>query len=253
MKKAKTALITGASKRVGKSIAIFLAKKGYNIAIHFNESRKDSLQLEKEIMALGVQAKCFKLNLEKVNNIKAWFINVNKYFGVINLLINNASTFNYDSLKTSTLKSFDSHMNVNLKAPFFLSKIFVESLKNKNGNIINIIDQRVLNITPYFTTYTLSKCALYTLTKSLALSLAPNIRVNAIGPGPTLKSKRQTEKEFKDQILRTPLKKQVSLSEVNKSVNFLLENESITGQLILLDSGQNLGWAHTKSKKFVED
>ena len=253
MKKAKTALITGASKRVGKSIAIFLAKKGYNIAIHFNESRKESLQLEKEIMAMDVQAKCFKLNLEKVNDIKNWFINVNRYFGVINLLINNASTFNYDSLKTSTLKSFDSHMNVNLKAPFFLSKIFVESLKNKNGNIINIIDQRVLNITPYFTTYTLSKCALYTLTKSLALSLAPNIRVNAIGPGPTLKSKRQTEKEFKDQILRTPLKKQVSLSEVNKSVNFLLENESITGQLILLDSGQNLGWAHTKSKKFVED
>ena len=253
MSKFKTALITGASKRIGKSIAIFLAKKGYNIALHFNDSVKESKQLENEICNLGVKTKCFRLNLKKIGEIDSWYKNVIKFFGEVNVLINNASTFDYDSLKTSSLTTFENHFDVNLKAPFFISKVFVESLKGKKGNIINIIDQRVLNITPYFTSYTLSKCALYTLTKSLALSLAPKIRVNAIGPGPTLKSKRQTEQEFKNQILRTPLKKQVSLFEINNSVDFLLNSESITGQLLLLDSGQNLGWAHTKSKKFIED
>ena len=253
MSKFKTALITGASKRIGKSIAIFLAKKGYNIALHFNDSVKESKQLENEICNLGVKTKCFRLNLKKIDEIDSWYKNVIKFFGEVNVLINNASTFDYDSLKTSSLTTFENHFDVNLKAPFFISKVFVESLKGKKGNIINIIDQRVLNITPYFTSYTLSKCALYTLTKSLALSLAPKIRVNAIGPGPTLKSKRQTEQEFKNQILRTPLKKQVSLFEINNSVDFLLNSESVTGQLLLLDSGQNLGWAHTKSKKFMED
>ena len=253
MSKFKTALITGASKRIGKSIAIFLAKKGYNIALHFNDSVKESKQLENEICNLGVKTKCFRLNLKKIGEIDSWYKNVIKFFGEVNVLINNASTFDYDSLKTSSLTTFENHFDVNLKAPFFISKVFVESLKGKKGNIINIIDQRVLNITPYFTSYTLSKCALYTLTQSLALSLAPKIRVNAIGPGPTLKSKRQTEQEFKNQILRTPLKKQVSLFEINNSVDFLLNSESITGQLLLLDSGQNLGWAHTKSKKFIED
>ena len=249
----KTALITGSSKRIGKSIALSLAKKGYNIAIHYNKSKIEAEKVVNEIKFLGVNAKSFKLNLEDINKVKFFFNSVTKYFNSVDLLINNASIFEYDSLKSSTIKSVDQHLNVNFKAPFFLIKFFVEQLGKKNGDVINIIDQRVLNITPYFTSYTISKSALYTLTKSLALSLAPKVKVNAIAPGPTLKSKRQTEKEFRNQIARTPLKNQVQLSEINKAIDLLINNKSITGQLISLDSGQNLGWAHTKSKKFIDD
>ena len=161
--------------------------------------------------------------------------------------------FEYDSLKSSSMMSYNKHMDINLKAPFFLSKYFHEYLGNKKGNIINILDQRVVNLTPYFISYTLSKSALWTLTQSLALSLAPKIRVNAIGLGPTLKSYRQTKKQFDQQIMRTPLKKQVKLLEINNTIDLILNSESITGQLFLLDSGQNLGWANTRSKKFIED
>ncbi len=251
--KTKTALITGSSKRIGKSIALSLAKKGYNIAIHYNNSKIEAEKVVDEIKLMGVNAKCFKFNLENISKIEFFFNSIIEYFDSIDLLINNASIFEYDSLKSSTIKSLDQHLNINFKAPFFLIKFFVEQLGSKNGDIINIIDQRVLNITPYFTSYTISKSALYTLTKSLALSLAPKVKINAIAPGPTLKSKRQTEKEFKDQILRTPLKNQVQLSEINKAIDLLINNKSITGQLISLDGGQNLGWAHTRSKKFIDD
>ena len=144
-------------------------------------------------------------------------------------------------------------MNVNLKVPFFLSQNFVKYLRGKNGLIINLIDQRVKNITPYFTSYTLSKSALYTLTKSLSLSLAPNIRVNGISPGPTLMSKNQNLGQFKKQILRTPLKKQVKLSEINSAINYLINNLSVTGEVLTLDSGQSLGWTHSKSRIFKTD
>ena len=119
--------------------------------------------------------------------------------------------------------------------------------------IINIIDQRVKNITPYFTSYTLSKSALYTLTKSLSIFLAPNIRVNGISPGPTLKSKNQTQNQFNAQIRRTPLKKQIGLDEINNAINYLINNKSVTGEILTLDSGQSLGWANSKSKVFSTD
>ena len=252
-RKKKIVLITGSSKRIGRSIAISLAKKGYDIALHYNKSKKESENLKKEIISFGVRAESFKLNLQNTKLIKPFFEKIRKKFGIVEILINNASTFELDSLKTSTLESYDNHFNVNLKAPFFLSKYFLENLKGKKGNIINILDQRVLNISPYFTTYTISKVALSTMTKSLALSLAPKVRVNGIAPGPTLKSKRQTNNEFDKQILRTPLKKRVSLNEINNGVDFLINNEALTGQILFFDSGQNMGWAHTKSEKFIDD
>ncbi|MDC3091147.1 SDR family oxidoreductase [Rickettsiales bacterium] len=249
----KTVLITGSSKRVGRSIAKKLAQKGFNIAIHYNKSKKESDSLQNELKIYKVKVKTFKLDLKKTSRIKSFFKKIVNYFGEINVLINNASTFEFDSLKNATINSYDNHLDVNLKAPFFLSKYFVQALGEKKGNIINILDQRVMNTTPYFTSYTISKSALLTLTKSLALSLAPKIRVNAIAPGPTLKSKRQTKEEFNKQILRTPLRKKVPLEEINNSIIFLLKNETITGQTILLDSGQNMGWANTKSTKFIDD
>ena len=120
------------------------------------------------------------------------------------MLVNNASAFEFDTIKETNTEIFDKHISVNLKAPFFLTNLFVKQLQNKNGLIINIIDQRVKNITPYFSSYTLSKSGLYALTKNSSLFLSPNIRVNGISPGPTLKSKNQTTKQFKDQVKRTP-------------------------------------------------
>ena len=230
-----------------------MAKKGYNIAVHYNKSDKESKSLVKELRALGCVAKSFKLDLFDTKSIEPFFKKIINYFGGVDLLINNASIFELDSLKSCSLLSLDKHLNINLKAPFFLSKCFVQGLSNRKGNIINILDQRVLNITPYFTSYTVSKCALWTLTQSLALSLAPRVKVNAIAPGPTLKSERQSKTQFLQQIKRTPLKQQVSLQDINSSINLLLDSKSITGQLILLDSGQNLGWAHSKSKNLIDD
>ena len=141
-----------------------------------------------------------------------------------------------------------------LDAPVFLCKNFVNQLPKKcKGNIINIIDQRVWNLTPHFTSYTLSKSALWTLTQTLALSLSPNIRVNAIGPGPTIKSKMQTTKEFEKQYKRMPLKRQVNLKEITESINLLINSPSITGQMIALDSGQHLGWAQNNNKKLNKE
>ena len=156
-------------------------------------------------------------------------------------------------MRNTNYEIFDSHVNVNLKAPFFLSKYFVKKLKKKNGLIINIIDQRVKNITPYFTSYTLSKSALYTLTKSLSIFLAPKIRVNGISPGPTLKSKNQTLTQFKNQIKRTPMMRQVKLDEINTAIDYLINNISVTGEVLTIDSGQSLGWANSKSKVFSTD
>ena len=253
MSERKKVLITGASKRIGKSIALNLAKHGYDIAIHYNKSKTSAVNLVEELNSLKVRSSIFKLDLMKIDKIEEWFDEINKVFGTVNVLINNASVFEYDSLKSSSLSSLNKHLDINLKAPFLLSKFFVKNLKSQKGNIINILDQRVLNISPYFISYTISKSALHTLTKSLALSLAPKIRVNAVAPGPTLRSIRQNEKEFKEQIKRTPLQNQVSLNEINNAINFLLNNKSVTGQTIMVDSGQNLGWAHTKSKKFIDD
>ena len=249
----KTALITGCSKRIGRSMALYLGKKGYNIAAHYNSSKSDSCELVTELNNMGVQAKSFQLDLNKVKNIENFYKKVITHFKKVDILINNASIFELDSLATTSIEILEKHLNVNFKAPYLFSKFFVENNNKNKGNIINIIDQRVMNITPYFLSYTISKSALWTMTRSLAMSLAPNIRVNAIAPGPTLQSKRQSSKQFIAQIKRTPLKKQVKLEEINEALSFILNTESLTGQLFLLDSGQNMGWSHAKSKTLIDD
>ena len=162
-----------------------------------------------------------------------------KYF---DCLINNASLFENDKLENFSSKSWENHISTNLKAPALLSKEFSKNIKGKNNNIINIIDQRVFKLTPYFFSYTLSKTGLYTLTKTSAMSLSPNIRVNGIAPGPTIKNKRQSQKHFKNQYLSTPLKQQVDVEEICNAVDFFIKNISITGQVLAIDSGQSLNW-----------
>ena len=174
--------------------------------------------------------------------------------GYINCLINNASTFELDNIENIKKKDWDYHLNTNVWAPIFLIQQFIKNLpKKKDGNIINILDQRVINLTPFFTTYTLTKSMLWTLTQTLAMSLAPQIRVNAIGPGPTIKSKRQTNIQFKRQYKSVPLKKSVNPSEIANTVLYILKSKSLTGQLINIDSGQHLGWAQSDNKKIIDE
>ena len=252
MKIYKKVLITGGAQRIGMSIARHLSKNGFDIAVQYNNSTANVEKLRKSLDKSS-NFMAFQQDFSKNNNFENFFKLIKKKFGKIDVLINNASAFEFDTVKTTSYEIFDKHIDVNLKTPFFLSKCFVENLKNNNGLIINIIDQRVKNITPYFTSYTISKSALYSLTKSMALFLAPKIRVNGISPGPTLKSKNQTIKQFKDQIDRTPLKKQIGLDEINNAVDYIFKNKSITGEVLTLDSGQSLGWANSKSKVFSTD
>jgi len=254
MKNYNSALITGGAQRIGASILEYLAKRKFKIVAQYNKSESEVKLIKKKLNEYNLDLHFMKYDFENLNKLEGFFKSAEKKIGKFDVLINNASSFEFDTIRSTDFKKFDLHINVNLKAPYFLSKYFAKSLgKKKEGLIINLLDQRVKNITPYFTSYTVSKYGLYALTKSLALNLAPNIRVNAIAPGPTLQSKNQTKSQFNSQVLRTPLMKQVKLDEINESVGYLINNMSVTGQVLTLDSGQSLGWSNTRSKKFEND
>ena len=239
---AKKIIITGGATRIGAAIARKLSSSNVEIVIHFNKSKSKAEKLKKELQNRGAKVYLVKGDLSKesdLNKIVKFSKFKLKYF---DCLINNASLFENDKLENFNTKSWGEHLRTNLRTPALLSKEFARNIKGKNNNIINIIDQRVFKLTPYFFSYTISKTGLYTLTKTSAMSLAPNIRVNGIAPGPTIKNKRQSEKHFKKQYLATPLKKQVNVSEICNAVDFFIKNRSITGQVLAIDSGQNLNW-----------
>ena len=227
---------------MGAAIAKKLSGPNVEIVIHYNKSKLNAEKLQKELKKNKTKVWLVKGDLSKENDLKKIIKFAKSKLKYFDCLINNASLFENDNLKNFTSKSWDNHLNVNLKAPAFLTKEFAKNIKGKNNNIINIIDQRVFKLTPFFTSYTLSKTGLYTLTKTSAMSLAPNIRVNGIAPGPTIKNKRQTDKHFKKQYLATPLKQQVDVREICNAVDFFIKNSSITGQVLAVDSGQNLNW-----------
>ena len=235
-------IITGGATRIGAAIAEKLSGPGKEIVIHFNKSKSNAERLKKELSKNGTKIYLVKADLgkeEDINKIIKFAKSKLKYF---DCLINNASLFENDKLENFTTDSWGKHLRINLRAPALLSKAFAKNIKGKNNNIINIIDQRVFKLTPYFFSYTISKTGLYTLTKTSAMSLAPNIRVNGIAPGPTLKNKRQSEKHFKKQYMATPLKRQVDVEQICNAVDFFIKNRSITGQVISIDSGQSLNW-----------
>ena len=235
-------IITGAATRMGAAIAKKLSGPKVEIVIHYNKSKSNAEQLKKELIKNKTKVYLIKGDLSKENDLKKIIKFSKSKLKYFDCLINNASLFENDNLKNFTSKSWSQHLNVNLKAPAYLTKEFAKNIRGKNNNIINIIDQRVFKLTPFFFSYTLSKTGLYTLTKTSAMSLSPNIRVNGIAPGPTIKNKRQTDKHFKKQYLATPLRKQVDVEEVCNAVDFFIKNSSITGQVLAIDSGQNLNW-----------
>ena len=235
-------IITGGATRIGAAIAEKLSGPNVEMVIHYNKSKGAADKLKKKLTLMGSKIYLIKGDLSKetdLNKIIKFAKNKLKYF---DCLINNASLFENDKIENFTSDSWGRHLRTNLRTPALLSKAFAKNTKSKNNNIINIIDQRVFKLTPFFFSYTISKTGLYTLTKTSAMSLAPNVRVNGIAPGPTLKNKRQSDKHFKKQYLATPLKKQVNVDEICNAVDFFIENRSITGQVIAIDSGQSLNW-----------
>ena len=239
---AKKIIITGGATRIGRAIALELADFDTQIVIHYSKSSKAAKKLKLELENLGSIVYLLKADLNNINQTQKIIDIANKKMKGLNCLINNASVFENDNLLNFSDKSFLKHININLKAPAMLIKNFANIYKGDEGNIINIIDQRVEKLTPFFFSYTLSKSGLVTLTKTSAMKLAPNIRVNAVSPGPTLKNKRQSEKHFKKQWKSTILKRKVETKNVSSAVKFLIFNNNITGQVINVDSGQRLAW-----------
>ena len=238
----KKIVITGGANRIGRSIALELASYDTQIVIHYSKSFLAAKKLKIELENLGSIVYLLKADLNNLKQTQRIIpFAYNKMKG-LNCLINNASIFENDNLSNFSDKSFLRHLNINLKAPAMLIRDFANKFKGKDGNIINIIDQRIEKLTPFFFSYTLSKSGLGTLTKTAAMKLAPKIRVNAVSPGPTLKNKRQSEKHFKKQWKSTILGKKVDTKNVSSAVKFLIDNNNITGQIINVDSGQRLAW-----------
>jgi len=238
----KKIVITGGANRIGRSIALELANYGTQIVIHYSKSFASAKKLKIELENLGSIVHLFKADLNNFKQTQGIITYAYNKMKGLNCLVNNASIFENDNLINFSEKSFIKHININLKAPAILIRDFAKKYKGKDGNIVNIIDQRVEKLTPFFFSYTLSKSGLATLTKTSAMKLAPNIRVNAVSPGPTLKNKRQSEKHFKKQWKSTILQKKVDTKNVSSAVKFLINNNNITGQIINVDSGQRLAW-----------
>ena len=235
-------IITGGATRIGEAIAKSLANYETTITIHYNKSKSNALKLKNELEKLGSEVYLLKADLNNFNQSQKLLKLAYKKMKGLDCLINNASLFENDNLENFTDKSFTKHLNINLKSPAILMQSFKKILKNSEGNIINIIDQRVEKLTPHFFSYTLSKSSLATLTETAAMKLAPNIRVNGISPGPTLKNSRQSKNHFKKQWKSVLLEKKVELINICDGVKFLIRNSNITGEIINIDSGQRLEW-----------
>ena len=235
------ALITGAAKRIGRHLALGLAKKGWHIAGTYNSSDQDIATLAAEVEALGKKFLKIKVDLSQADDVATCLPNCMTGLGPPTLLINNASLFAKDEVTTLTSDSFDQHMAINLKAPLLLAQTMVKALdNNEKAVIINMTDQRVQNPGTSFYTYTLSKIGLASATETMALALAPHVRVNAIAPGPVLQSIHQTQEEFQAEWGTTPLEQGTSLEEIMQAVNFILQTPSMTGTTLYLDGGQRL-------------
>jgi NAD(P)-dependent dehydrogenase (short-subunit alcohol dehydrogenase family) len=240
----RNALITGAGKRIGRVIAEALAADGWGVCVHYHSSSGAAARVVAKIEEKGGRAVAICADLADEAAVLDLVPAAGRALGRLSLLVNNASRFERDGALTATRESWDAHMETNLRAPFVLTQAFAGQVAGgQAASVINIIDQRVWNPTPHFTSYTLSKAGLWTLTRTMAMALAPEIRVNAIGPGPTLPSSRQTAAEFERQWRAVPLARPVDPGEIAAAVRFILDAPSMTGQMIVIDSGQHLAGA----------
>ncbi len=247
------ALVTGAGARLGRAMAVYLAGRGYDVAVHYATSAEGAEETAAMIRAKGRQAITLQADLLDEDATQALVpAAMAGLGGPITCLVNNASVFEYDRLKTATRKSWDRHLNSNLRAPFVLLQAVAAALPapvNDDmgepvapGLVVNMIDQKVRKLTPEFMTYTLAKSALWTLTRTAAQALGPRCRVNAIGPGPTLQGHRQSDAHFAAQRKATILQRGVNPADITAALGYLLDASAVTGQLICVDGGQHLNW-----------
>lgn len=240
----RAALVTGGAQRLGRAIALALAGQGFSVAIHCHASRDAAEETAAAARALGVSAIVLPADLAREDEVRALVPAATAALGPLGVLVNNASIFERDEWHDATRDSWDRHIEPNLRAPFVLAQLFAQALpEGAEGMVLNLLDQRVWSLTPHFVSYTVSKAALWTLTRTLALALAPRIRVNGIGPGPALPSPRQSQAQFDRQCAATPLGRGTSPDEVAHAALALLALPSVTGQMLALDGGQHLQWA----------
>jgi NAD(P)-dependent dehydrogenase (short-subunit alcohol dehydrogenase family) len=249
----KAALVTGAGQRIGRACALALAETGYAVAVHYHQSREAAEGVAAAIRDNGGTAVAIEADLTDEEAVSGLIPRATATLGPIGVLVNNASAFEGDTVATATRESWDRHLSVNLRAPFVLIQEFARLLPEQSGGlVVNLLDERVWNLTPYFVSYTLSKAGLWTLTQTMALALAPRIRVNGIGPGPTLPSPRQSHEQFAEQCKSMPLRRGTGPEEIAAALRFIIAAPAMTGQMIALDGGQHLGWAPPRQSAVVE-
>jgi NAD(P)-dependent dehydrogenase (short-subunit alcohol dehydrogenase family) len=247
-----TALVTGAGKRLGRAMALYLAGRGHDVAIHYASSADAAEAVASEIRATGRKAQTFRADLLVETETQALIPAAMAALGPLTVLVNNASIFEYDRIETASRESWDRHLESNLRAPYVLTQAFARqcppAASDANGEpvaqglVINMIDQRILKLTPEFSTYTIAKMGLWALTQTAAQGLAPHVRVNGIGPGPTLQGARQSAEHFASQRAATVLGRGAHPSDITAALGFFLDSPAVTGQFIAVDGGQHLGW-----------
>ena len=249
----KTALVTGGARRIGKAIVDDLAAHGFAVAIHANTSLDEAEAMADTIRRQGGTAVALAADLSETAATERLIAEATDALGPLGLLVNNASLFKPDSLDALDPDLWDRHFNVHVRAPSILVRDFARQLPATNsGLVVNIVDQRVWNPTPRYYSYTLSKAALWMATRTMAQALAPSIRVNAIGPGPSLPNERQDPRDFQQQVEGLILKTGPRLDEFGRTVRYLFESPSVTGQMIALDGGQHLAWETPDVAEIVE-
>ncbi|WP_103257231.1 SDR family oxidoreductase [Tabrizicola aquatica] len=247
-----TALVTGAGKRLGRAMALYLARRGHDVAVHYASSADEAEAVVAEIRALGRKAQAFQADLLSEDATQALIPAVTAALGPLTVLVNNASIFEYDRIETSTRQSWDRHIESNLRAPYVLTQAFARQCPPATpdeageplalGLVVNMIDQRILKLTPEFSTYTIAKMGLWALTRTAAQGLAPHVRVNAIGPGPTLQGARQSAQHFARQRAATVLGRGANPADITAALGFFLDSPAVTGQFLAIDGGQHLAW-----------
>src|SRR5215831_4114845 len=244
----RAALVTGASRRIGAAITLALARAGYGVVLHANSSRDEAEKLAAMIVEAGGRASVVLADFADHDAVHG-LVPAAAAFGPLSLLVNNAGEFEPDDIETLSHARFQRAIAVNLAAPLFLSQAFAaQASAHVDASIVNIVDQRVLKLNPRFFSYTLSKSALHTATTTLAQALAPKIRVNAVAPGPTLPSPRQTDAQFAAQVEGLPLQRGPRPDDIAAAVLYLAQSKSVTGVTLPVDGGQHLSWRTTDSE-----
>ena len=249
----KAALVTGAGQRIGRACALTLAEAGFAVAVHYLRSAGAAEDVAATIRGNGGKAIALGADLADEDAVTKLLPQAAAALGPVGVLVNNASVFENDTVDTVTREGWDAHLSVNLRAPFVLMQEFARLLPAEAGGVIvNLLDERVWSLTPYFVSYTVSKAGLWALTQTMALALAPRIRVNGIGPGPTLPSPRQNHEQFIRQCQTMPLQRGTGPEEIAAALRFILAAPAMTGQMIALDGGQHLGWVQPRQPHVIE-